>query len=435
MGQSEKNFIIKITIAACPIGFPINLSRRKTLYTKQCKSLNLILTTLFMLCTINLSHAQLKIRARDLGIPFNGTPGAYNAITDVPYLEVGHVTIIEGEGDLVVGQGPIRTGVTAILPRGKTYDPVFAAWNSLNACGEMTGTQIMEERGAIDAPILITNSSSVGLVRDSLIKWQIQNNLIYNFYADYSASLPVVAETYDGLLNDIHGFHVKEEHVFAALDQAASGPVEEGNVGGGTGMVCHQFKGGIGTASRIVSFGDSSYTVGVLVQANHGTRPGLTIAGVPVGQEIPDLMPEIHASYQPGSGSIIVVVATDAPLLPYQLKRLALRPALGIAKVGGVGSDTSGDIFLAFSTGNSKKLKPYEMSSLTALSNEQMTRLFQATVEATEESIINAMVAAETMTGIRGNTVYALPQDRLIEALKKYNRYAPSLSSVNINQE
>ncbi len=404
------------------------------MYNRQWSLLNFTLTALFMVCSINLSHAQSQPRARDLGVPFEGTPGPYNAITDVPYLEVGHATIIEGEGDLVVGQGPVRTGVTAILPRGKTYDPVFAAWNSLNASGEMTGTQIMEERGAIDAPILITNSSSVGLVRDSLIKWQYQNNLISTFFADYSASLPVVAETYDGLLNDIHGFHVKEEHVFAALDQAASGLVEEGNVGGGTGMVCHQFKGGIGTASRIVTFGDISYTVGVLVQANHGSRPGLTIAGVPVGQEITDLMPEIHSSYEPGSGSIIVIVATDAPLLPYQLKRLALRPALGIAKVGGVGSDTSGDIFLAFSTGNSKKLKPTEMLSLNALSNEHMTQLFQATVEATEESIINAMVAGKTMTGIRGNTVYALPHDRLVEALKKYNRYA-SMSFVEINHE
>jgi L-aminopeptidase/D-esterase-like protein len=385
--------------------------------------LAIVITTLLL---TPFSSAEDKPRARDLGIPFDGKTGPFNAITDVKGVEVGHTTLISGEGPLVVGKGPVRTGVTAVLPRGKTYDPVFAGWYSLNGNGEMTGTTWVEESGFLEGPVMITNTHSVGVVRDSVIAWQHQNKLYDPIYGDIFWALPVVAETYDGGLNDINGFHVKKEHVFAALDSASSGFIEEGCVGGGTGMVCHQFKGGIGTASRILGEKWGGYMVGVLVQANYGGRDTFTIAGVPVGKEIQDLMPERNDSDIPdldSGGSIIVIVATDAPLVAHQLKRLARRVPVGISKLGGYGSNSSGDIFIAFSTANSKAASRRGIAMVEMLPNDHISPLFLATVQATEEAIVNALIAAETMTGINGNTVYALPHDRLIKALKKYNRF------------
>ena len=372
-------------------------------------------------------YAQDAVRARDVGIPLPGTPGRYNAITDVEGVEVGLVTLIEGEGDLKVGTGPIRTGVTAILPRGKKYDPVMAGWYSLNGNGEMTGTTWVEESGFLEGPVMITNTHSVGTVRDAVIAWEYQHKFFdpLGNQPDLFWALPVVAETYDGVLNDINGFHVKAEHAMQALDSAQSGYVAEGGVGGGTGMICHGFKGGTGTSSRVVEIGEENYTVGVLVQANYGRRSALTIAGVPVGEEITDLMPEVTFGMPDnGTGSIIVVVATDAPLLPHQLKRLARRVPIGLAKVGGHGENGSGDIFIAFSTANPGAADRENTQELTMLPNDQMSSLFYATAQATEEAILNALVAAETMTGFNGNTVYALPHDRLKTLLKKYNRYA-----------
>jgi L-aminopeptidase/D-esterase-like protein len=366
-----------------------------------------------------------KPRARDLGIPFDGVPGPLNAITDVEGVEVGHATIISGKGRLEVGRGPVRTGVTAILPRGKRYDPTFAGWFSLNGNGEMTGTTWLEESGFLEGPVMITNTHSVGVVHDAVIEWAYMIGLYEPITSGVSWSLPVVAETYDGHLNDINGFHVKKGHAFEALNSAAPGFVKEGNVGGGTGMMCHQFKGGIGTSSRKLDEGHRRYTLGVLVQANYGLRENLTISGVPVGREIPDLMPVFNEkgdNLGGDGGSIIVIVATDAPLMPHQLKRLARRVPLGISKVGGIGSNGSGDIFIAFSTANPGAAKRDEVSELKMLPNDLMTPLFQATVQATEEAIVNAMIAADTMKGINGNTVYAIPHDRLREALRKYNR-------------
>ena len=364
------------------------------------------------------------IRARDLGIPFDGVPGVFNSITDVEGVTVGQVTLIGGGGTLEVGKGPVRTGVSAILPRGKSADPVFAGWYALNGNGEMTGTTWIEESGFLEGPVMITNTHSVGVVRDAVVEWQFRNEL-FNASPDLPDlfwSLPVVAETYDGDLNDINGFHITKEHAFEALNIARSGPVEEGNVGGGTGMSCHQFKGGIGTASRKLKKTDGGYTLGVLVQANYGIRETLTIAGVPVGREITDLMPVDH----PGDrelGSIIVIVATDAPLLPHQLNRIARRVPMGIAKVGGYGGNGSGDIFLAFSTANPNAAAHVPLSKVEMLSNEQNSPLFLATVQATEEAIVNAMVAAQTMSGVNGNIRHALPHDRLISIMKKYNRH------------
>jgi len=364
--------------------------------------------------------AQNRPRARELGIPFEGATGPVNAITDVRGVEVGHTTIISGEGKLVVGKGPVRTGVTAIFPKGKDFrDRVFAAWFSLNGNGEMTGTTWLEESGCLGSPILITNTHSVGVVRDAVIEWNAKRGLSESYSGDFS--LPVVAETYDGFLNDINGFHIKKEHVFQALESARTGPVSEGNVGGGTGMVVHQFKGGIGTSSRILPENMGGYTVGVLVQANYGTRDQLKIAGVPVGKEITDLLPQ-PGKKEDGQGSIIVVLATDAPLLPHQLKRIVKRVALAIGVVGGRGENSSGDIFIAFSTANAEVGKTTGIAQLSMLPNELINPLFRQTVNATEEAIVNAMVAAETMKGVNGNTIYAIPHDRLREALKKYNR-------------
>ena len=369
------------------------------------------------------AESQDETRARDLGIPFAGTPGPLNAITDVAGVTVGHTTLISGDGKLNVGSGPVRTGVTAVHPRGKTYDPVFSGWYALNGNGEMTGTTWVEESGFLEGPVVITNTHSVGVARDATIEWQYANNLFDPLPDDPDVfwSLPVVAETYDGELNDINGFHVTKEHVISALDSAKPGPVAEGNVGGGTGMICHQFKGGIGTASRQVQIADREYTIGILVQANYGIRQTLTIAGVPLGDELSDLMPKFRPTDQE-TGSIIVVVATDAPLLPHQLKRLARRVPLGIAKVGGYASNGSGDIFIAFSTANSGAAARKGILDVEMLPNDALSPLFLATAQATEEAIVNAMVAAKTMTGINGNTVYALPHDRLIDILRKYDR-------------
>jgi D-aminopeptidase len=366
--------------------------------------------------------AQDKPRARDLGVPFEGTPGQFNAITDVKGVEVGFTTLVSGEGKLVEGKGPVRTGVTAILPQGKNFrGRLFAAWHTLNGNGEMTGTTWLEESGNLGTPVLITNTHSVGVVRDAVIEWNARRGGREGYSGDFS--LPVVAETWDGFLNDINGFHVRKEHVFQALDNAKSGKVAEGNVGGGTGMVAHGFKGGTGTSSRVLKADDGGYTVGVLVQANYGRRDLLRIAGVPVGKEIADLRP-LEGKPDEGQGSIIVVVATDAPLLPHQLKRIIKRVSLAVGVMGGRGEDSSGDIFIAFSTANPDASKTEGMAQLTMLPNERINPLFRATVEATEEAIVNAMVAAETMKGINGNTVYALPHDRLREVLKKYNRLA-----------
>jgi len=360
--------------------------------------------------------SQTKPRARDLGVPFEGTPGRLNAITDVKGVEVGYTTLISGDG-----RTAIRTGVTAILPQGKDFKGrVFAAWHTLNGNGEMTGTTWVEESGGLGSPILITNTHSVGVVRDAVIEWAMKRSSAGGYSGDLS--LPVVAETYDGFLNDINGFHVKKDHVFQALDAAKTGPIGEGNVGGGTGMIAHGFKGGTGTASRLLEARSGGYTVGVIVQANYGARPLFTVAGVPVGNEITDLRPTPGAPSQ-GEGSIIVVVATDAPLLPHQLKRLVKRVSLGIGNVGGRGENLSGDIFIAFSTANAGEASKNDgLATIQMLPNDHINLLFWATTQATEEAIINAMVAAETMKGRDGNTVYALPHDRLKAALRKYNR-------------
>ena len=364
-------------------------------------------------------------RARELGIPFDGTPGPLDAITDVVGVEVGHRTLISGNGKLVVGKGPVRTGVTAIFPRGKTStDAVFAGWFSLNGNGEMTGTTWLDEAGQLFGPVLITNTHSVGVVRDTAIKWALER-LKPSAELEDAFSLPVVAETWDGRLNDIFGFHVHPEDVYAALDGAASGPVAEGSVGGGTGMVCHGFKGGIGTASRVVKTAVGEFRVGVLVQCNYGLRPQLRIAGIPVGAE---LDAQDHATSGRGTdptaehGSIIVIVATDAPLLPHQLKRLARRVPLALGRMGSVSGDSSGDIFLAFSTANPHAADPAAIAAVKSFPSAEITWLFEATVDATEEAIVNALVAGRTMTGINGETVEGLPHERVRAILRTHQR-------------
>jgi D-aminopeptidase len=400
--------------------------------------MNKILSIIIAVLICSQSFGQ-KPRARDLGVPFYGTTGELNAITDVKGVEVGYSTIISGSGTNIVGKGPVRTGVTAIFPRGKVQkiSPVFANWYSLNGNGEMTGTTWVTESGFLETPIMITNTNSVGVVRDAVLKWYVDTDW-YNG-EEWWYTYPVVAETYDGFLNDIYGFHVEEKHVLEAINNSSGGKIAEGNVGGGTGMMCLGFKGGTGTSSRLVQINDSNfiageqnknprtYTVGVLVQANFGRKSNLIIAGVPVGMELLDtlnnelkLPPQSYR--KEGDGSIIVVVATDAPLLPHQLKRIAHRVPLGIGNTGGYASNGSGDIFIAFSTANPDAFQRYDFSNVEMLPNDLMTPLFEATAQAVEEAIINAMVAAETMEGINGNKSYALPHDLLIEALKKYNR-------------
>jgi len=391
--------------------------------------------------------APARPRARELGISalIGGTPGALDAITDVAGVEVGHTTLVSGNGRLVVGQGPVRTGVTVVHPRGKgSADPVFGAWFALNGNGEMTGTTWLQESGLLEGPVAITNTHSVGVVRDAVLRWQVGRPGLQPW------GLPVVAETWDGRLNDINGFHVKPEHAIAALDGAAAGPVREGNVGGGTGMVCHGFKGGIGTASRRVEAAAGGYTVGVLVQCNYGARRELRVAGVPVGEEIADLLPCTatadtllrrgmprcaapragsgagsgagDGTTDAGAGSIIIVVATDAPLLPHQLKRLVTRAALGVGRMGGRGENSSGDIFVAFSTANPQTAADTGVARVAMLPNPRLNPLFAATVQATEEAIVNALLAAETMTGADDVRVFALPHDRLLDVLRRYGR-------------
>ena len=397
-------------------------------------------------CSASAEAQTAPRRARELGLSslIGGTPGALNAITDVAGVTVGHTTLISGSGRLVVGRGPVRTGVTVIHPRGGGPDPVFGAWFTLNGNGEMTGTTWLQESGLLEGPIAITNTHSVGVVRDAILQWQVTRPGLQPW------GLPVVAETYDGRLNDINGFHVTPAHVRTALDGASSGPVTEGNVGGGTGMVCHGFKGGIGTASRRVPTTAGGYTVGVLVQCNYGARRELRVAGVPVGDEITDLLPCVasrdssllplvsrcasggggrggalpDADREAGAGSIIIVIATDAPLLPHQLKRIAIRASLGVGRMGGRGENSSGDIFLAFSTANPGSAPDTGLVRLTMLPNARINALFAATVQATEEAILNAMLAAETMTGADDLRVHALPHERLLAAMRKYGRPA-----------
>lgn len=399
------------------------------------------LLSALVLVTVN-GAAQTRPRGRDLGIPFPGSPGPNNAITDVAGIAVGHTTIIEGEGKLIPYQGPIRTGVTAILPRPKgNWDPVFAATFNGNGNGDMTGINWIKESGFLEGPILITGTHSVGTVRDAAIRWQIQNGREFLF------TYPVVAETFD-FLNDANGEHVKPVHALQALDAAKPGPVKEGAVGGGTGMGCNGFKGGIGTSSRVVAAAAGGYTVGVLVQCNFGGD--LRILGVPVGREITDLgtctvlpqpltrswtrgMPPCPAvggangdgaetSEHAGRGSIIVIVATDAPLLPHQLERVARRVGMGLGRLGSWASNYSGDLFLAFSTANPGAAAPAGTPGLTMLPNDRIDPLFQATIDATEEAVVNAMLAAETMTGADGIRAFGLPGDRVVAALKKFNR-------------
>jgi D-aminopeptidase len=356
-------------------------------------------------------------RARDLGVPFEGTAGPLDSITDVKGVEVGYRTLISGDGKLVVGAGPVRTGVTAVFPRGKnSVDPVFAGWFTENGNGEMTGTTWVEESGFLYGPVMITNTHSVGVVRDSVIAWQLQHGP--GLPLEDWWSLPVVAETWDGYLNDIDGFHVKAEDADAAMRDAHGGPIAEGNVGGGTGMICFEFKGGTGTASRQLPEKLGGYTVGVLVQCNFGVRHLLRIAGAPMGYEITG-----KRVWDEDTGSIIVVVATDAPLLPSQMKRIAKRVTLGLGRLGSISGDGSGDIFIAFSTANAGAgLEQKKTVAVQMLPNSRMDALFEATVQATEEAVVNALVAAKTMTGADGHTVEALPHDRLREVLKKYNR-------------
>jgi D-aminopeptidase len=361
--------------------------------------------------------AQTGPRARDLGVPFEGIPGPLNSITDVKGVEVGYRTLISGEGKLEVGKGPVRTGVTAVFPRGKdSLDPVFAGWFTENGNGEMTGTTWVEESGFLYGPAMITNTHSVGVVRDAVIAWQLKYGT--SLPLEDWWSLPVVAETWDGYLNDINGFHVTAADATTAMADAHGGPIAEGNVGGGTGMVCFEWKGGTGTASRKLREKDGGYTVGVLVQCNFGVHHLLRIAGTPVGYDLAG-----KQVWDADTGSIIVIVATDAPLLPSQMKRIAKRVTLGLGRLGSISGDGSGDIFMAFSTANPgagmelQKPVPVQM-----LPNDRLDALFEATVQATEEAVVNALVAAKTMTGADGHVVEALPHDKLREVLKKYNR-------------
>ena len=369
-------------------------------------------------------NAKSKPRARDLGIPFDGTPGPLNAITDVAGVTVGHTTLISGEGKLQVGKGPVRTGVTSVLPRGKDSmnNSVFAGWWSLNGNGEMTGTTWIEESGFLEGPVMITNTHSVGVVRDAVIQWRVSHGA-----ADASGywwSLPVVAETWDGWLNDTNGFHVKPGDAFHAIDTASSGPVQEGSVGGGTGMICNGFKGGIGTASRRFQIkGSGEYAVGVLVQCNYGTKDNLRIAGIPVGREIDAPIPYAQTRFEnEDRGSIIVVVATDAPLVPTQLKRLARRVSLGLGRDGSISGDGSGDIFIAFSTANPGASASDHVVDIKMLPNDMIEPIFASTVFATEEAIVNAMIAADTMVGADNHKIIGLPHKQLQAILKKYNR-------------
>ncbi|MFN0106913.1 MAG: P1 family peptidase [Bryobacteraceae bacterium] len=375
------------------------------------------LAPVFLLaCTI---AAQPKPRARDLGVPLEGAPGVRNAITDVAGVEVGHRTIIEGDS--------VRTGVTAVWPRGKaSSDPVFGGFFSQNGNGDMTGTHWLAESGFLDGPVLITNTHSVGVVRDAYLGWLVKNKRKpgTNTFAAGFYTYPIVAETYDGTLNDINGFHVKAADAEKALEAADGGAVAEGNVGGGTGMICYGFKGGIGTSSRKLTAGQGGYTVGVLVQCNCGGRRQLRIGGLPVGEALTANPPRAGAQwpYREDVGSIIIVVATDAPLLPHQVQRLARRATMGLARTGATSGNGSGDIFIAFSTANASAAAVRTAVNVAMLPNDALNPVFEATVQATEEAIINAMIGAETMSGARGSKVTALPHGQLVDVLKRYNR-------------
>lgn len=410
---------------------------------KQRGSVKTLTSIVMLLCAVGAASGQ-RPTAVELGIPTVWPRGANNAITDVAGVEVGYMTLISGSGPLRVGQGPVRTGVTAILPRGRLgADTVFAGWFSLNGNGEMTGTTWIEQSGRMEGPMMITNTHSVGLVRDAVIEWMAQNR------ESFLWALPVVAETYDGTLNDINGMHVQREHVFAALDSAHGGSIAQGNVGGGTGMMCFGLKGGTGTASRVIPPEAGGYTVGVLVQCNFGNRPRFSPLGVPVGRELPATLrpcrapgveptreqfrglPECGAAgsspgvspVPEGAGSIIIVVATDAPVLPHQLKRVATRASLAVGRIGGLGEASSGDIFLAFSTANRAALASTDSPvSYDGISDDNLDPIYAAVVEATEEAILNAMLAADTMTGADGFRIYALPADFVVETLRKYGR-------------
>ena len=378
------------------------------------------------------------MRARELGLRIGLLePGEHDAITDVPGVMVGHTTLISGEGPLVVGQGPVRTGVTVVIPHADDVwtEPVFAGCHRLNGNGELTGLEWVREAGQLGGVIAITNTHSVGVVRDALVA----HGIAHRRHGGGLWSLPVVGETWDGTLNDVDGLHVRPAHVDAAIASAAGGPVAEGSVGGGTGMVCHEFKGGIGTASRVVAAREGGWTVGVLVQANYGEREQLRIDGVPVGQAIP--VGDVPSPYpdddpdsgiprpDPGSGSIIIIVATDAPLLPHQCERVAQRAGLGLARMGSTANHSSGDLVLAFATGN-RGLPGADEPSASApgvievrmVPDNRLTPLFKATVEATEAAIVNALLAAETMTGRDGITAHALDHDRLLDVMARYGR-------------
>lgn len=399
------------------------IRRKIGIRRSSCALVTMICALLAPCFAVAQTNAQAKSRARDLGVPFDGTPGTYNAVTDVPGVLVGNTTLISGEGKLVIGKGPVRTGVTAILPRGKDSmsDAVLAGWFSQNGNGEMTGTTWVEESGFLEGPVMITNTHSVGVVRDAVIQWRVMHG--QPDPTGYWWSLPVVAETWDGWLNDINGFHVKPPDVFHAIDTAHSGPVDEGNVGGGTGMICNEFKGGIGTSSRVVTTKEGNFVVGVLVQCNYGSRSNLRIAGVPVGKEIPQDPAYASAPFRTEDhGSIIIVIATNAPLLPTQLKRLARRATLGLGRDGSISGNGSGDIFIAFSTANPGAESAGKLHDVQMVPNDDLDPIFHGVVDATEESVVNAMVAAETMTGINNHRVIALPHDELRAVLRKYNR-------------
>ncbi|MHB1954798.1 MAG: DmpA family aminopeptidase [Sulfobacillus sp.] len=363
-------------------------------------------------------------RARDLGLPFDGIPGLHNAITDVPGVEVGYTTIIEGDGPLEVGRGPIRTGVTAILPKGRqsSMKPIWAGTYSLNGNGEMTGTHWIHDGGYFTSPILITNTHAVGMVHHATVRWMIEQYRD-QFTDHHYWALPVVAETYDGVLNDINGLHVKESHVRHALTSASTGPLAEGNVGGGTGMICYEYKGGTGTSSRVVTLADTPYHLGVLVQANHGTRDWLTVLGVPVGKFLRD-----HLIHSRDQGSIIVVIGTDIPMLPHQLRRVAKRAAIGIGRNGTPGGNSSGDIFLAFSVANEMDMPRISENflSMTFANDDVFDPIYDAVCQAVEEAVINAMVAAQSMTTVKpyGMTIAAINHDQLVAVMRQHHRLA-----------
>jgi D-aminopeptidase len=403
-------------------------TRRRSFFIACC------VCVAFFIVFVQVASAQSPVRARELGVPFEGTAGRYDAITDVAGVEVGYTTLISGSGKLVVGVGPVRTGVTAILPRGKTFqDPVFAGFFSQNGNGEMTGIHWVKESGLLEGPIMITNTHSVGVVRDAVIAWEMKNGGMHWPWF-LTGSLPVVAETYDGYVNDINGFHVKPQNAWQAIETAQSGPLAEGNVGGGTGMACFGFKGGTGTASRVLPAADGGYSVGVLVQCNTGSPYELRIAGVPVGRLIPVKSPwaSLYGPNRTDMGSIIIVIATNAPLTATQLNRLCKRATLGLGRVGGTSGDGSGDLFISFSTANpgaeieppKHPISPPPIAHIQMLPNWSLDPLFNATIHATEEAIVNAMVAAKTMTGADGHTLTALPHSNLRALM--HEKFSPS---------